>query len=154
MNVSRFINEELKLIDSMYFCVFNLSIKDRKNMSHGKGRWQIRKWTGLRPKRLDLWDCYGYSNVIMTICKEEMTQEGLVDAGYESVDRRVITAIQESNYWKADWKRKLEKIDWHNERLERQGVEQFEYESKYSAKKIWRHLHEPTLHLSGKDWVR
>jgi len=152
MNVSRFINKELKLIDSMYFCVFNPLIKDRKSMSWGKGRWQVRKWIGVFPKRLDLWDCYGYSKAIITICREEITEEGLIDAGYKDVDRRVITAIQKSNYWKADYKRKLAAIDSHNERLERQGMEQLEYESKYAAKRIWRSLHEPTVHLSGKEW--
>lgn len=152
MEILHYINKELRLIDSMYFLVFNPSIKSRKNMSYGKGRWQIRKWSGIYPKKLNLWDCYGYSKVIMTICKEEITQDGLVDVGYEDVDRRVITAIRESNYWKADYKRKLEVIDWHNERLERQGVEQLEYESRYAAKRIWRALHEPQVCLSGKEW--
>ena len=147
-----YIQRELAGVDSLYFAIFNPRIRDKKNMSYGKGRWQIRKWTGICPKRLDLWGCSGYSEVIMTICKEEMTHEGLVDAGYENIDRRVITAIRESNYWMADYKRKLDEIDWNNENLERKAKAEFEYESKWVAKNIWRKFKEPTVLLSGKEW--
>lgn len=142
----------LKAIDILLFAVFNPCIKEGKNMSFGKGRWQVRKWTGNIPKRLDLWNCYGYSDVIFTICKEEMTDEGLIDAGYKEMDMRVITAIKRSNHWKADYKKKIEDIDWNNEMLERKAKEQLEYESRYMAKKIWRNLNEPTVFLSGESW--
>ena len=147
-----YIRQELKAIDSLYFAIFNPRIRDGKNMSYGKGRWQIRKWRGVFPERLDLWDCYGYSEVIMTICKEEVTDDGLVDAGYEKIDRRVITAIGESNHWKADYKKKIEEIDWNNENLERKAKVELEYESRYMAKSIWRKMKEPTVFLNGKSW--
>ena len=138
MIAPRYIQRELAGIDSLYFGVFNPRIRDRKNMSYGKGRWQIRRWTGVSPKRLDLWDCHGYSDIIMTICKEEMSDGGLIDAGYEEIDRRVITAIRESNHWMADYKRKIAEIDWNNENLERRAKAEFEYESRYVAKSLWR----------------
>ena len=148
----RYITQELKAIDSMYFAVFNPCIIERKSMSAGRGRWQVRKWVGNRPKRLDLWNCYGYSEVIMTICKEEMTDRGLTDVGYEDIDRRVIDAIRESHWWKSDWKRKVADIDWNNEKLERQANAELDYQSKYVAKRVWRSWREPTINLSGKEW--
>ena len=120
-------------------------------MSFGKGRWQVRKWVGTYPERLDLWDID--SEVIMTICKESYSQDrGLYDAGYEEMDMRVITAIRKSNYWKADYKKKIAEMDWKNERMERQAEAQLEYEAKYAAKRVWRAMHEPTVCLSGKEW--
>ena len=154
MIAPRYIREGLQSINSMYFAVFNPCIMERKSMSAGRGRWQIRKWTGVFPKRFDLWNCYGYSDVIFTICKEDMTEMGLVDAGYEEIDMKSVEAIRESNYWKADYKKKIADLDWSNEKLERQANAELDYESKYVAKRIWRSLHEPTVHLSGKDWVR
>ena len=152
MSAPKYIIQGLEAIDSQFFAVFNPCIKERKNMSFGKGRWQIRKWNGIHPERLDLWDCYGYSDVIMTICREEVTEDGLIDAGYEEMDWRVVTAIRESNYWKAQWKKKIADMDWRNEKRERQAQAQFNYETKYAAERIWRNYHEPTVHLSGKEW--
>lgn len=143
-----YIQKGLRAIDKMYFSVFNPRIKEKKSMSYGKGRWQIRKWVGTYPKRPDLWDVA--SEVIITICKEEMTDEGLVDAGYEDMDMRVITAIGKSNYWKASWKKKIAEMDWRNERKRRQADEQLEYESKYAAGQIWHSMHEPQVILDGQ----
>lgn len=150
MLTPRYIREELKLIDSLYFAVFNPHIRDRKSMSYGRGRWQIRKWIGTTPKRLDLWSCHGRSKIIFTICREEMTDMGLVDAGYKELDRRVITAIQKSNYWKAQWKEKIAEMDFRNERQRRLANSELDYQSAYFAKKMWRFKHEPTINLSGK----
>jgi len=144
-----YIQKELKKIDGTYFAVFNPCVKG--GMSNGKGRWEVRKWIGVHPKRLDLWDT-DMSEVIMVICKEEMTDEGLIDAGYEDVDRRIITAIGKSHYWKLDYKKKIADLDWHNEKMEREANSELEYQSKYVAKRVWRGLHEPTVHLSGKEW--
>lgn len=152
MIVPRYITQELKAIDSMYFAVFNSCIVDRKSMSVGRSRWQIRKWVGNLPKRLDLWNCHGYSEVIMTICKEEMGDRGLVDAGYEDIDRRAIDAIRASHWWKSDWKRKVADIDWRNERMVRFTNAELDYQSKYVAKRVWRSWREPTINLSGKEW--
>jgi len=153
MLAPKYIREGLRAIDSLYFAVFNPQVKEPKSMSYGRGRWQVRKWVGTRPRRLDLWNCRGYSEVILTICKEAYSQErGLYDAGYEEMDWRIITAIGESNYWKNQWKKKIADMDWQNERKRKQAEEQLEYESKYAAKKIWRWKHEPTVHLSGKSW--
>ena len=150
MLAPNYIQKGLKAIDRNYFAVFNPCILDGKSMSYGRGRWQVRKWAGIYPKRPDLWDIE--SEVIMTICREEMTDEGLVDAGYEDIDGRVVSAIGESNYWKAQWKENLADMDWRNEKRERQAEAQLEYESKYVAKRIWRQRHEPTINLSGKEW--
>ena len=150
MIASNYVTQGLKTIDSLYFAVFNPCVNG--GMSNRKGRWQVRKWVGNRPLRFDLWDCYGHSEVIMTICKEEMTDMGLIDAGYEEIDGRVVSAIRESNYWKADYKRKIEEMDWRNERKRRLADAQLDYESKCAAKSIWRNYHEPTVHLSGRDW--
>lgn len=121
-------------------------------MSRGKSRWQIRKWAGIYPKSPTLWN-ESNSEPILTICKEVYAEDrGLYDAGYEDMDRRVIFAIRKSNWWKLDYKRKIAEMDWRNEKKERQADAQFEYESKYVAKRIWRGMHEPTVHLSGKEW--
>ena len=148
MNAPRYIQKELKAIDSLFFAVYNPYVES--GMSYGRGRWQVRKWRGVHPKRHDLWDIE--SDVIMTLCKEEVTDEGLVDVGYEKIDRRVITAIGESNYWKANYKKKLQEIDWNNENLERKAKVELEYESRYMAKSIWRKMKEPTVFLNGKSW--
>ena len=152
MLAPRYIQQELRTIDSLYFGVFNPKIKHGKSMSYGRGRWQIRKWTGTIPKRLDLWSCLGYSEVIFTLCQEEMTDMGLVDVGYRDIDIRCVEAIRRSNYWKAGWKKKLAEIDWRNEINEKQAKAELEYESRYVAKRIYRYLHEPTITLSGKQW--
>ena len=135
----------------MYFAVFNPNIREKSNMSYGTGRWQIRKWKGVFPKRLDLWDT-DMSEVIMTICKEEVTDRGLVDVGYEGIDRRVIDAIRESYWWKVRWKKKVADIDWNNEKLERQANAELDYQSRYVASRVWHAAREPTVHLSGKEW--
>ena len=153
MIAPKYITQGLKAIDSLYFAVFNPNIREAKNMSYGKGRWQIRKWVGINPKRLDLWNCYGYSEVIMTICKEAVTEgKGLIDVGYQGLDMRVIHAIGESNHWKADYKKKIADMDWRNEQKQKQAEEQLEYEARYMAKKIYQQANEPTFFLSGKSW--
>lgn len=150
MLAQSYLQRELRGIDSMYFTVFNPCIVDRKSMSAGRGRWQVRKWCGIFPKRLDLWN--EESEVIITICKEEMTDRGLVDAGYEDIDERVVSAIRKSHWWKLDYKRKLEAVDWNNEKLERQANAELDYQSKYVAGRAWHMEREPTVHLSGKEW--
>jgi len=134
----RYIQKELSLINSMYFGVYNPE----------KHRWQIRKWKGVYPKKLSLWR--EFSENILTIRREEMTDEGLIDAGYMEIDMRTIDAIRKSHWWKLQWKKKIAEMDWRNEKRERQAQEQMEYESKYAAKRIWRAMHEPTVHQSGK----
>ena len=143
---------ELRLIDGLYFAVYNPMITDGKSMSCGKGRWQIRKWVGCIPKRLSLWDCHEYSEVIYTICIEEMTPDGLIDSGYEPLDMRIIADIRKSDHWKANSKRELEEMDWRNERHGRFEEAELEYQTRYYAKKIWRIRREPTINLSGKEW--
>ena len=150
MRAPNYVQKELRAIDSMYFAIYNPCILDRKSMSAGRGRWQIRKWIGVYPKRLDLWDTDA-SELIMTVCKEEVTDRGLIDVGYDEIDIRVIQAIRESHWWKLDYKRKIQELDWHNEKKERQANAQLDYESKYVAKRIWRSRHEPTVHQDG-NW--
>lgn len=152
MKADNLIQRELKLIDGLYFAVYNPMIKDGKSMSYGKGRWQIQKWIGTTPKRLHLWDCHGYSEVIYTICEEEMTDLGLVDAGYKEMDMRIIADIRESDWLKANWKREIAAMDWRNEKRSRFEEAELEYQSIYYAKKVWRVRHEPTINLSGKEW--
>ena len=144
-----YVTQGLRAIDSLYFAVFNPHVKG--GVSAKKGRWQIRKWIGSYPKRFDLWNTE-MSEVIMTICKEEVTDMGLIDAGYEEVDGRVVNAIGESHYWKLDYKRKLAEMDWRNEKKERSANDELDYQSRYVAKRIWRSRHEPTVNLSGKEW--
>jgi len=146
------IQRELRLIDSMYFAVYNPHISDGKSMSCGKGRWQVRKWAGVFPKRLDLWDCYGYSEVVYTMCKEEMTDLGLVDAGYRQMDMRAIADIRKSDWFLANWEREIAEMDWRNEKRSRFEEAELDYQSQYYAKRIWRVRHEPTIILSGKEW--
>jgi len=150
MEAPRYIQKELALINPMYFAVLNPCIREGTNMSYGRNRWQVRKWTGTYPKSMRLWDTQ-FSEPILTICKEEYSQElGLYDAGYKEIDMRDIDAIRQSHWWKLRWKKNIQELDWRNEKRQRQAKDQLEYESKYAAKKIWRHLHEPTVHQSGK----
>jgi hypothetical protein len=140
MNAPRYMQRELQLIDSMYFAIYNPQ----------EGRWQIRKWIGIYPKKHSLWK--EFSENVLTIRKEIMTDEGLIDGGYDDLDMRVIYAIRKSHWFKLRWKQKITEMDLRNEMLERRYEEQFDYESKYAAKLIYRHLHEPTVLLSGKEW--
>ncbi len=140
MTAQSFIQRELRLIDKNYFAIYNDT----------KRRWQIRKWLGIYPRKLYLWK--EFSENILTIRKEEMSDEGLRDIGYEGIDMRVIHAIRESHWWKLKWKQKIAEMDFRNARKEKQMMEQFDYESKYAAKRVWRSMHEPTVHLSGKSW--
>jgi uncharacterized protein YdaT len=138
MTVLNFIQRELRLINEMYFCVYNPE----------KGRWQVRKWQGIFPKRLSLWR--EFSENILTIRREKMTDEGLVDDGYMDMDMRTVDAIRASHWWKLRWKKKIAEMDWRNEMREQKADEEMEYQSKYTARRIWRHMHEPTVHQSGK----
>lgn len=81
-----------------------------------------------------------------------MTENGLEDVGYQALDPRCVEAIRRSNYWKAQWKKKVEAMDWRNERKRRLADKELDYQSKHVAKSIYRHLHEPTISLSGKQW--
>ena len=151
MIAPRYVQEGLRLIDELYFAVFNSCV--RGGMSNKKGRWQVRKWVGNRPLRFDLWDCHGYSDVIMTICKEAVTEDsGLMDVGYEEIDMRVVTAIRKANYWKNQWKKKIAEMDWRNEKRTRQANAELDYQSKYVAGRAWHMEREPTVHLGGKEW--
>jgi len=149
MNVPYYIQKELDLVNPMYFAVFNPYVQG--GMSNGRGRWQIRKWKGVYPKRLDLWNT-DMSEVIFTICKETMTENGLIDDGYQEIDNRAIIAMRESHWWKIQWKKRVEDIDWKNEKRQRQADAELEYQAKYMAKKIWRIQREPTICLGGKEW--
>lgn len=149
MLAPRHIQKELRNIDNMYFATFNSHVKS--GMSAGEGRWQVRKWLGVYPRRLDLW-ATDMSEAVMTISKEEVTDRGLVDAGYQEISIVDVDAIRESHWWKLDWKKKIAAMDWGNEKKERFANDELDYQSKYVAKKIWRMRHEPTVHLSGKEW--
>ncbi len=146
-----YIQRELRMIDPLYFVIFNPCIQEGINMSFGKGRWQVKKWKGVFPKKLSLWNT-DECEVIMTICKEEVTDRGLVDTGYEDMDIRVVTAIRESHWWRLGWKKKVAAMDWNNEKLERQANAELDYQSKYVAKRAWHIEREPTINLSGKEW--
>jgi len=149
-----YIQRELQLIDPLYFIVYNPCITDGINMSFGKGRWQIRMWSGVYPKRLDLWNTDA-SEDILTICEEEFTQErGLHDTGYLEISMADIHAIRKSHWWKLRWKEKIAALDERNDKKETASDEELNYQSKYVAKRIWRHLHEPTVNLSGKEWEK
>lgn len=140
MLAQSFIQKELRLINEMYFAIHNPEVN----------RWQIRKWYGIYPKSLSLWkEC---SENILTIRKEEVSDDGLQDVGYENIDMRVIHAIRESHWWKLKWKQKVAEMDLRNEKKSNSLVEQFGYESKYAAKRVWRAMHEPTVNLPGKEW--
>lgn len=132
----------------MYFLIYNPRIRERKNMSYGKGRWQVRKWVGIYPRKLSLWNT-DMSEVIMTICKEEMSENGLIDAGYEKVDIRVIDAIRESHWFLLKAKEKVAAMDWRNEKRVRFINDELDYQSKYVAKRVWRDWREPTVNLDG-----
>ena len=151
MLAPKYLQKELALINPMYFVIYNPYIRERNNMSYGKGRWQVKKWKGVFPKKLSLWDT-DECEVIMTICKEEVTDRGLADIGYEDVDMRVVNAIRESHWWRLGWKKKVADMDWKNEGLERQANAELEYQSKYVASRVWHAVREPTIHLSGKEW--
>ena len=152
MKTEAWIQKELQLINPMYFAVFHPCVP--AGMSRGKGRWQVRKWLGVYPKSLRLWNTAD-SEPIMTVCIEEMTDDGLIDAGYKPLDMRDIDAIRQSHWWKLKWKKNVQELDWRNARKKRQAMKELEYQSKYAAKKIWRHMHEPTVHQSGKwDYYR
>lgn len=141
MLTPNWVQKELSLINPMYFAVYNPE----------EGRWQIRKWAGIFPKKHSLWK--EFSENILTICKEEYTDtSGLQDVGYMNIDMRTIDAIRESHWWKLDYKRKIQELDMRNEKRDRQSSEELDYEGRYAAKRIWRNLHEPTVHLSGKEW--
>lgn len=152
MITPRWIQRELKLIHPMYFAIFNPHVRTKTSMSYGKGRWQIRKWIGAYPKKLDLWDTSASKN-IMTICKETYNSDkGLHDTGYEEIDMRVIYAIRKSHWWKLNWKEKIADMDWRNEKMERDAIKELDYQSRHISKLVWRKLHEPTVILSGKEW--
>lgn len=141
MIAPRWIQKELGLIDSMYFSVFNPE----------KQRWQIRKWTGVFPKKHHLWR--EFSENILTIYREEYTDRaGLQDVGYMDMDRRTIDAIRESHWWKLRWKQNVQALDWRNEKRDRQASEELDYQGRYAARQIWRSMKEPTVCLSGKEW--
>jgi len=142
MLAQKYVQKELNLINENYFAIYNTAID----------RWQVRKWLGIYPKKFSLWK--EFSENILTIRQEKMTDEGLRDAGYEDIDMRTIDAIRRSHWWKLKWKKKISELDWRNEKKERHAQAELEYESKYVAKRIWRTRHEPTINLSGKDWVR
>ena len=149
MIVPRHLQKELELINGNYFAVFNPEV--RGGMSAKNGRWQIRRWLGVYPRRLDLWDT-DMSEAILTICKEEYSSEkGLHDAGYKSLDMRDVKAIRESHWWKLGWKEKIAAMDWRNEKHRRQADAELDYQSKYVARRAWHMEREPTVHLSGKD---
>lgn len=140
-------DKELKLIDPMYFAIFHPHIKS--GTSSGKARWQIRKWLGVFPKRKDLWDT-DMSELIFTICDEQVVDGGLEDVGFVDLNMEAIVAMRESHWWKLDWKRKVEAIDWNNEQLERKANITLEEEGRMAARRIWHANREKDVFLDGQ----
>lgn len=142
MLTPKWFNKELELIDPMFFCIFNPSIE----------RWQIRKWKGVYPKALHLWDTDA-SELIFTVTIEDYTEDDgfIADAGYKDLDMSEIHAIRKSHWFKLKWKKRIAEIDWKNEMLERRANQRLEDESKMAAKAIWRHYREPTVDYGGRN---
>ena len=152
MKATRLIQNELKLIDSMLFAVYNPFIGEKTNMSYGKGRWQIRKWLGIYPKRLDLWNT-DLSEPFLVVCKEAYSPDlGLYDDGYKPIGMDDISDIRKTHWFKIRCKEEIAAMDRRNDMRNRFEEAELDYQSKYYAKKVWRIKQEPTINLSGKEW--
>lgn len=149
MYAERWIQKELELINPMYFAVLNPHIDERINPSYGEQRWQIRKWLGVFPKRMGLWNTDA-SETILTLCDEALVDGGIQDIGYVEIDMQAIHTIRESHWWKLRWKQEVAAIDWHNDQLEIKANASLEEEGKMAARRIWHANREKDVFLDGQ----
>ena len=152
MNAPRYIQDELKLIDSRYFAVFDPLPRVCGNGAEvplfvdKQGRWLIRKWKSVHPidQRLNTWRFN--STDILTV-KETDDEDN--DMGFHALDRRVLDAMKMGFYWARNAKQLLQDIDKSNEDMEAKEEAEEDYIHRYGAKMIWRRYREPRIFLGG-----
>ena len=132
MKAPRWVQDELKCIDSRYFAVWD----NRKRCM------RIRKWHSTNPidQRLNTWE-YRSDNVANL-------------PAYEEVNGAFIESMKEGLYWARNAKYLLQEIDESNARLEQQEQDEQTYMAKFMAKEIYRIYREPRVVLGGKEWQR
>lgn len=135
MKAERYIQRELKLINPLYFAIFNDKLK----------RWQIRKWDSVHPIRHRNWDIN--SSLIKTIKRED--EQGN-DIGYKDLTALELKLLRMGFYWARNAKKLLDDIDTHNYYLEQKALEDEEYYARWAAKDIWRHYRHQRVFLGDK----
>lgn len=126
MRAERWIQHELRLINPLYFAVWDTE----------KNAWRIRKWQSIHPlnHRIDNW---------------RFASTGIMTVPYELLDRRAIDAVREGLWNAINAKKILQQIDESNARLMEKAEVEDELLARELAKSIWHHYQEPTIYLNG-----
>jgi len=124
MRAERWINRELRLINPLYFAVWD------------KTTWRIRKWQSIHPlnHRIENW---------------QIASTGIMTVPYELLDRRAIDAVREGLWNAINAKKILLEIDRNNDRLQDNAAIEDELIARELAKSIWHHYRESTIFLNG-----
>lgn len=129
----RWIQEELALTDSFCFAIFNPFSR----------RWEVRRWNGSYPQKLNSHNWIKDSGIILTVCEQD--DETLLDIGYRPIDRRAVLAIAISTRNADNPKVVLHDIDESNRRLEESYDRELHCMAKDTAKGIYHHERELTV---------
>lgn len=146
MLAPKYIQRELKAINPLYFAVFDSRPRFANMKVDKDGRWLIRKWKTTHPlqQRIENWKFM--SLPILTIKNED--QNGR-DIGYCQLDMRAIHTIKEGLYNARIAKTILAKIDEANDTMVAKEDEEYEYQLRAAAKRVWHRYREPTVFLGG-----
>ena len=124
MKAPGYIQRELKLIDPLYFAVYNRRTR----------MWNIRKWLCRNPINQVFWELN--SNLVKRVVGNEITAKDLFELReglYNALRARYIAR----------------KIDEHNMRLQEAADKEDDYQHRAAAKAIYHHYNEPTVCLGG-----
>ena len=124
IRAERWIQRELKLINPLYFAVFD-----------GK-KWRIRKWQSIHPlnHRIECW---------------QINSKNIMSVPYGMLDRRAIDAVREGLWNALNAKKILLEIDRANDRQIYKAEIEDNLIARELAKSVWKHYREPSIFLNG-----
>ncbi|TET10506.1 hypothetical protein E3J84_03940 [Candidatus Aerophobetes bacterium] len=134
-----YIQQELKAIDPLLFCVWNSR----------KKRWQIRLWKIAYPMKHYLNDYYFWlkkSRLCHTLC---VRNDEYRDVGFRRLDIRAIRIIQESRWNQENPDILAKEVDDHNEKMQLDAIKEEEAISRDCGKRLYHYLQRPTVYLGG-----
>lgn len=141
MKVQRYFQKELRLINPLYFAVWD----DRKRPD-GRGRWQIQKWNSVHPINHSVSRWRLRSKRIMTVKKESPHRQ---DDGYMPLDSRVLHSIREGLYGAINMKALFLKMDRADSTDEVTNERNRDLEAREEALTVWGHYREHFFDMGG-----
>lgn len=134
----RYIQEELRTINPLYFAVWD----------NARKFWRVVKKRYNSSKRRN----WRFDSV--PIMRVQDTKDLYVYRKYQALNMSVINAMKEGFYNARKAKEISAAIDRNNEALEEKANADARYIGRDTGRSIWKHFREPSIFLSGKQWKK